>query len=369
MFLGNDSGPNTYDNATWIAVRGNGEWQQITLSQRMTHADNMVVAVYAETSWMPSSGTATEADSVLYEDVVAASIQRGVVLQEGFKNGIEAWGTAGQPVEVATASIGGSILMAAESTATSKGVAVVAGGKTDLSKKPGEGIEMALGHSTPWISLTAEPSTIRPAGSAVLTCDVINATYSELSEYGALGYSDDELIEYVTVRPSTTTTYILTAYNDAGSSTAQVTVTVDDGTPPPGTPSTGHNLIYGFGQLISESRPDGVIYIQGDQVGSPNLITNASGVLVNRTKNLPFGERLMDGLPGAPKSLRRFTNHEEDPDSNAIYMQARTYLAGYGKFAQVDPAYDQTKDDPETWNLYNYQRGPQKRASLIGERH
>lgn len=24
------------------------------------------------------------------------------------------------------------------------------------------------------------------------------------------------------------------------------------------------------------------------------------------------------------------------------------------KFAQVDPAYDQTKDDPESWNLYNY---------------
>jgi hypothetical protein len=35
-------------------------------------------------------------------------------------------------------------------------------------------------------------------------------------------------------------------------------------------------------------------------------------------------------------------------------MQARTYLPAYGKFAQVDPAYDQTKDDPESWNLYNY---------------
>lgn len=35
-------------------------------------------------------------------------------------------------------------------------------------------------------------------------------------------------------------------------------------------------------------------------------------------------------------------------------MQSREYLAGYGKFAQVDPAYDQTKDDPESWNLYNY---------------
>lgn len=35
-------------------------------------------------------------------------------------------------------------------------------------------------------------------------------------------------------------------------------------------------------------------------------------------------------------------------------MQAREYLPAYGKFAQVDPAYDQTKDDPESWNLYNY---------------
>jgi len=35
-------------------------------------------------------------------------------------------------------------------------------------------------------------------------------------------------------------------------------------------------------------------------------------------------------------------------------MQARMYLPAYGKFAQVDPVYDQTKGDPETWNLYNY---------------
>jgi len=30
------------------------------------------------------------------------------------------------------------------------------------------------------------------------------------------------------------------------------------------------------------------------------------------------------------------------------------YLPAYGKFAEVDPAYDQSKDDPESWNLYNY---------------
>ena len=244
-------------------------------------------------------------------------------------------------------------------TVAGKGVVTSALGKTSLSKQSAGGIEMMSGHWTPAVTLTAAPATIRPGESAVLTCDVINADYSELSDYGPLGYSEDELIEYITVRPSTTTTYVLTAYNGAGSSTAVVTVTVDEGPPPPPPPppppsTSAHNLIYGFGQLISESLPTGAIYIQGDQVGSPNLITNSSGVLINRTKNLPFGERLLDGLPGVPKSLRRYTNHEEDPDSNAIYMQARTYLAAYGKFAQVDPAYDQTKDDPESWNLYNY---------------
>ncbi|WP_243304004.1 RHS repeat protein [Geothrix oryzisoli] len=114
------------------------------------------------------------------------------------------------------------------------------------------------------------------------------------------------------------------------------------------------SMVYGFGQLVSESLPTGNIYIQSDQVGSPNLTTDSSGVLVNRTKNLPYGERLLNASPDAPKSMRRYTNHEDDPDSNAIYMQAREYLAAYGKFAQVDPAYDQTKDDPESWNLYNY---------------
>lgn len=122
-----------------------------------------------------------------------------------------------------------------------------------------------------------------------------------------------------------------------------------------GSLSWKRTLVYGFGQLISEDvLGNGAIYEQGDQVGSPNIVSNASGQVVNWVKNLPFGERLLDANPNAVTSARRFTNHEDSSNSNAIYMQARTYLAAYGKFAQVDPAYDQTKDDPESWNLYSY---------------
>lgn len=108
--------------------------------------------------------------------------------------------------------------------------------------------------------------------------------------------------------------------------------------------------VYGFGQLIAEETATGTTYIQGDQLGSPNLLTNSAGAVVGKSKTLPFGERF--GSTGTT-SIRRYTNHEDQPGS-AIYMQARTYLPAYGKFAQIDPAYDQTKDDPETWNLYNY---------------
>lgn len=110
------------------------------------------------------------------------------------------------------------------------------------------------------------------------------------------------------------------------------------------------SMIYGFGQLLCEETPGGNTFIQADQVGSPNIITDINGAVVGLAKNLPFGERF--GQSGI-QSSRRFTTHEDQAGS-AIYMQARTYLPAYGKFAQPDPAYDQHPGDPETWSLYTY---------------
>lgn len=151
-----------------------------------------------------------------------------------------------------------------------------------------------------------------------------------------------------TVSPPTTTTYKLTATNLVGSVSATVTISV--GTP--GSLVWKKTMVYGFGQELAEDQPGmGTTFIQSDFVGSPSVTTAANGTVIGRSKALPFGERY--GSWGQ-KTVRRYTNHEDDPDSGAIYMQAREYLPAYGKFAQVDPAYDQTKDDPESWNLYNY---------------
>jgi RHS repeat-associated protein len=138
----------------------------------------------------------------------------------------------------------------------------------------------------------------------------------------------------------------------------------------PGSLTWQKTLVHGFGTLLSEEKTAGPTYIQGDYVGSPNLMTDSTGTVVGRTKNLPFGERL--NALGTVKSHRRYTNHEDQAGS-PIYMQARTYLPVFGKFAQVDPVYDQAKDDPESWNLYNYATNnpvtntdPDGRATVTG---
>jgi RHS repeat-associated protein len=151
-----------------------------------------------------------------------------------------------------------------------------------------------------------------------------------------------------TVSPTATTTYKLMATNAVGSVSATVTVSV--GTP--GSLVWKKTIVYGFGQDLAEDQPGmGTTFIQGDYVGSPSVMTDPSGAVIGKSKNLPFGERYSQT---GSKTIRRYTNHEDDADSGAIYMQARENLPAYGKFAQVDPAYDQTKDDPESWNLYNY---------------
>lgn len=191
-------------------------------------------------------------------------------------------------------------------------------------------------------SFTASAGTIAAGSSCDLAWQVSGASSVSLSSVGIVNGTG-----HMSVTPSGTTTYTLTASNAAGTTTKTLTVTV----------ATGpvlvwqKTMVYGFGQELREEQASGgTVFIQSDQVGSPNLMTDAALALVGRTKTLPYGEALYQS--GA-SSIRRYTNHESS-EGNAIYMQARMYLQAYGKFAETDPAYDQAKGDPESWNLYNY---------------
>ncbi len=201
--------------------------------------------------------------------------------------------------------------------------------------------------------VTVSPATISlgPGGTQTFTATVANAQNQAVT-WSVVEWAAGGTITSggAYTAPTTAGTYHVKAVavvDPTKSATATITVTA------PSVPALiwKRSSVYAFGTLISEDTTlDGTIYIQGDQVGSPTIISNSAGIKIGESKNLPFGERF--GSTGT-KSSRRYTNHEDQPGS-AIYMQARMYLPAYGKFAQVDPAYDQTKDDPESWNLYGY---------------
>ncbi len=188
-------------------------------------------------------------------------------------------------------------------------------------------------------AFTVTPTTpINPGDPATLAWDVTGATALSLSGIGAVTGTS-----YI-VTPAATTSYVLTASNASGGVQKSVQVNVKAALTWKG------DRIYGFGQLISEDQAKltgGVrtVYIQSDQVNSANIITDTAGVVQTRMKNLPYGERFVQ--TGVTPSFERFAGHEDAPDDRNTYMQARTYLSFYGRFAQPDPVYDSS-------NLYLY---------------
>ncbi len=98
----------------------------------------------------------------------------------------------------------------------------------------------------------------------------------------------------------------------------------------------------------------GMHVTQVDHLGSPRVVTGATGVLESKQKYLPFGELLEPG--NVYKTSKGYTNHEQTDDSGLIYMQARFYLPGIGRFASPDPAMDQHMEITQSWNIYSYVR-------------
>ncbi len=91
-----------------------------------------------------------------------------------------------------------------------------------------------------------------------------------------------------------------------------------------------------------------------DHLGSPRVVVGPSGTVEARQKFLPFGEFLEQS--GTFKTAKGYTNHEQTDSSGLIYMQARFYHPGFGRFTAPDPARDQHFDNTQSWNIYSYVR-------------
>ncbi|MCP1290406.1 LysM peptidoglycan-binding domain-containing protein [Chromobacterium sp. S0633] len=87
LFLGNLGGSQPYNNAVESIEYGNDGWRKLTVSRTLSEDLALNIHIYG-----PRDGAPNPADHpVFYDDLRVESVQRGVVLIDGFEDGINGW--------------------------------------------------------------------------------------------------------------------------------------------------------------------------------------------------------------------------------------------------------------------------------------
>jgi RHS repeat-associated protein len=103
-------------------------------------------------------------------------------------------------------------------------------------------------------------------------------------------------------------------------------------------------------------------YIHPDHLGSTNVVTNASGTVVQTLDYYPYGSTRISTNVGAADSARKFIGQFTD-QSNLDYLNARYYESTRGQFISQDPVFWEiglTQDgklaltNPQALNSYGY---------------
>lgn len=104
-----------------------------------------------------------------------------------------------------------------------------------------------------------------------------------------------------------------------------------------------HSYVYGpsstpIAQI--DNSTDEVEYLHSDLLGSPRLLTDATGATVGSVSFDAFGNRASSA---GQKSAFGFTGNWTDSDTGLVYLRARDYDPATAQFLSVDPAVDVTK--------------------------
>jgi RHS repeat-associated protein len=99
-------------------------------------------------------------------------------------------------------------------------------------------------------------------------------------------------------------------------------------------------------------------YIHPDHLGSTNVVTNASGTVVQTLDYYPYGATRVSG--GVDASARKYIGEFAD-QTNLSYLNARYMEPSRGQFLTQDPAVvaadPSLLSDPQQLNTYSYARG------------
>jgi len=102
---------------------------------------------------------------------------------------------------------------------------------------------------------------------------------------------------------------------------------------------------------VDEGGGDEVYYVHADHLGSTSLTTDEDGNVVARQLYHPYGTvRYTDGT--LPTDFG-FTGQREHPGLGLVFMHARYYHAGLGRFASADTIVP-SPENPQAFNRYSY---------------
>jgi RHS repeat-associated protein len=115
------------------------------------------------------------------------------------------------------------------------------------------------------------------------------------------------------------------------------------------------------GKRVAMRKADSSVhYYFADQVGSADVVTNATGAMPPEQdiEYHPYGEQQV--YTDTLGQQYRFTGHEHDTETNDDYFGARYYSSGFGRFLTPDwaatpvPIPYAVMGNPQTLNLYSY---------------
>ncbi len=126
------------------------------------------------------------------------------------------------------------------------------------------------------------------------------------------------------------------------------------------TDAAGNNpteFIFFNGKRIARQDSTGAVsYFLADHLGSPRVLTDASGTVLDDSDFYPFGgERAVISSSG---NNYKFTGKERDAESGLDNFKARYFGSSMGRFSSPDPLMilKQKFTDPQQWNMYSYVR-------------
>jgi RHS repeat-associated protein len=96
-------------------------------------------------------------------------------------------------------------------------------------------------------------------------------------------------------------------------------------------------------------------YMTTDHLGSPRVITDQNGQVINRRDFMPFGEEISRVNSGNDLIRKKFTGYQKDDETQLDFAEARMYQNKHARFTAVDPLMaSASPTNPQTFNRYSY---------------